>query len=115
MLTPVHPRAWANVDPATKPGYPLRMVSPAATNWTSVQPRPASPSAASAACTPYSTKLRPHFPHGCMPTPRTATSRSRIRRRSLDRLPLPDHVLIVVVLEQRAQRELHLFPHTQRL
>ena len=27
-----------------------------------------------AAATPYSTKLRPHLPHGCMPTPSTATS-----------------------------------------
>ena len=34
----------------------------------------ASASAARAAWTPYSTKGRPHLPHGCMPTPRTATS-----------------------------------------
>src|SRR5215216_5281274 len=50
------------------------MVSAPDTSWTSVHWRPASASAACAACTPYSTKLRPHLPQGCMPTPRTATS-----------------------------------------
>src|SRR5205809_7808271 len=72
-------------------------------NWTSRHSTPASCSASRAATNPYSTKFRPHFPHGCMPTPRTATSCSPIGPRSLDRLPLPDDVLRVVVLEQRAQ------------
>src|SRR5207247_761668 len=52
----------------------LRMVSAPDTNCTSVHASPASASASRVAATPYSTKLRPHLPHGCMPTPRTATS-----------------------------------------
>src|SRR5882724_904327 len=52
------------------------MVSAPDTNWMSGQATPASASAARAATNPYSTKLRPHLPHGCMPAPSTATSRS---------------------------------------
>ena len=55
--------AWCR-RPATKP--------------TSVQATPASSSAARAAATPYSTKLRPHLPQGCMPTPSTATCSTAI-------------------------------------
>src|SRR5207248_9807744 len=99
------------------------MVSPPARNCTSVQSTPASASAARAATTPYSTKLRPHLPHGCIPTPATTTSltsttppatleRCRLRRRSRDaprhRLPLVDEVVIVVVAEQLLDDELDL-------
>src|SRR5262245_49715840 len=103
------------------------MVSPPATYSTSVHAMPASFSASRAAFTPYSTKLRPHFPHGCMPTPRTATSRLTIgtsrsaRRRcaasartnrtcaprSLDRPPFPHDVSFVGVFEQRVEHKLH--------
>ncbi|COW59488.1 Uncharacterised protein [Mycobacterium tuberculosis] len=56
--------------PATKPGYPLRMVSAPATSCTCRQSTPASRNAARAATTPYSVKSLPHFPHGCIPAPR---------------------------------------------
>src|SRR5579862_7364435 len=93
---------------------------------------PASARAASAAATPYSTKLRPHLPHGCIPTPRTATSvliarSSRLTWRVLsavrstrslrapsDRLPLPHQVFVLVVLVERAHDELDLVAGVQR-
>ena len=51
------------------------MVSAPDTNWTSRPRRPRRRRARRrAAATPYSTKFRPHLPHGCMPTPSTATS-----------------------------------------
>src|SRR5947209_8100695 len=85
--------------------------------------RPASSSAAWAATMPYSTKLRPHLPQGCMPAPRIATSRALMspapRRsggalsRSCCRPPLPDEVLVVIVLVQRAEDELDLLPRVQ--
>src|SRR5207245_8663981 len=111
------------------------MVSAPDTNCTSVHASPASASASRAAATPYSTKLRPHLPHGCMPTPRTATSCSLIgapskgwcdqsvhideRRSSLRsasgrrgarsyRLPLPDDVRGLVVLVEGLEHELDL-------
>ena len=87
------------------------MVSPPDTNCTSRHSTPASASAACAATTPYSTKLRPHLPHGCMPTPRIAMSRSAlIAARSLrcGGRPLPHDVLVVVVFVERAEHELHV-------
>src|SRR6478736_4283597 len=80
----------------------------------------ASARAAWAATTPYSTKLRPHLPHGCMPAPRTAMSCSLTVCSSTLCLsglvpqgcPLPDHVLVLVVLVERPEHELHL--HTDR-
>src|SRR5205085_11734218 len=74
-------------------------------NCTSCQSTPASASAARAACTPYSTKLRPHLPQGCMPAPRTATS-------LLNGLPLPDQRLAVDVL---LNRQLNLITDLQRI
>src|SRR4051794_7145427 len=93
--------------------------------------RPASASALCAASMPYSTKLRPHLPQGCMPAPSTAmslmcchlqrfraareapaTSRTRASERVRERarasawLPLPDGVLVVVVLEECLHDEL---------
>src|SRR5271169_2136629 len=89
------------------------MVSAPETNWTSRQARPASASAARAAVSPYSTKLRPHLPHGCMPTPRTATFLSSAM--SVSRVvggcqgaPFPDQILVVVVLVEDVGDELHL-------
>src|SRR5574341_821366 len=97
------------------------MVSAPETNWMSRHSRPASFSAASAAATPYSTKLRPHLPHGCIPTPRTTTSlmgrsappsrpsgqgSAPLRASRSYRPPLPHDVLVVVVLVQRPQLEL---------
>src|SRR3954453_15618172 len=105
------------------------MVSAPDTKSTSVQAIPASRMASRAAATPYSTKLRPHLPHGCMETPSTAISRSLMLpllapaapgrgarvccsgyaprdARSCDRPPLPHDVLVLVVLEERADLEL---------
>src|SRR4051812_34863923 len=94
----------------------------------SLHSTPASASAACAATTPYSTKLRPHLPHGCMPVPSTTISRSlfmRLRPPALERpcdyeswsgppdlrlargRPLPHDVLVLVVLVERAEHELH--------
>src|SRR5262245_60756459 len=84
------------------------MVSAPATNCTSVHARPASTSAAFIACTPYSTKLWPHLPQGCMPTPRTAMS-SLISSLRGGR-PAPHQILVVVVLVQRLDDEPHLHP-----
>src|SRR5690606_23632345 len=64
-------------------GYPLRIVSAPATYCTSDHASPASASAALAAANPYSTKFRPHLPHGCIPAPSTATSLSNCSLRSL--------------------------------
>src|ERR1039458_8795102 len=93
------------------------MVSAPATNWMSVHCRPASSRASPAAARPYSTKFRPHLPHGCMPAPRTAIRLSSgmcalldVDRLSVDRLPLPDHVLVLVVLVQRVEHDLDLGP-----
>src|SRR3954447_17584629 len=76
---------------------------------------PASASAARAATTPYSTKLRPHLPHGCMPTPATTTSLicappARPSRCCSDRLPLPHDVVVLIVAEQVLDDELDLLP-----
>src|SRR2546421_2508861 len=87
------------------------MVSAPETNWTSLHCRPASPRAARAALVPYSTKLRPHLPHGCMPTPSIATCR---RSSGTGRPPLPDEVLALVVLVERPERQLHLGAHAER-
>src|SRR5579872_2904588 len=78
------------------------MVSAPDTNCTSCQARPASARAARAAVSPYSTKLRPHLPHGCMPTPRTATflSSAMCISRSVaggQGAPFPHQVLVVVI------------------
>src|SRR5579875_1505723 len=106
------------------------MVSAPDTNCTSRHLSPASARAARAAASPYSTKLRPHLPHGCMPTPRTATLRSsgtgssRCRRAGGaggcgaggpggEGPPLPDEVLVLVVLVQRVEDELDLGAHAQ--
>src|SRR3954451_5066917 len=75
------------------------MVSAPDTKSTSVQAIPASRMASRAACTPYSTKLRPHLPHGCMPAPSTAT-------RLLTGLPLPDEVVGVVLGVEHIEHEL---------
>src|SRR5271154_6721200 len=100
------------------------MVSAPETNWTSVQATPASARASRAAASPYSTKLRPHLPQGCMPAPSTATLLSsgtgRPRSRptsttsttstgstgSTDRTPFPHHVLVVVVLIEGVEYQL---------
>src|SRR5580704_14265243 len=89
------------------------MVSAPATYWTSVQARSASCKASTAAARPYSTKLRPHLPHGCIPAPNTATRLGSgigpppsDRRRSGS--PLPHQVLVFVVLVQGVEHELHL-------
>src|ERR1700733_12258774 len=91
------------------------MVSAPATYWTSVHWRPASFRASPAAARPYSTKLRPHLPQGCMPAPRTAIRLSSgmcaslaVDRLRVDGLPLPDHVLVLVVLVQRVEHDLDL-------
>src|SRR5271166_6154078 len=97
------------------------MVSAPATYWMSVQGRSASRRASPAAASPYSTKLRPHFPHGCIPAPTTATRLSSgtglllsdrvgssVRGPTgpialglavlVPRPPLPHQVLVVIVL-----------------
>src|SRR5271163_4566063 len=87
------------------------MVSAPETNWTSLHWRPASARASRAAASPYSTKLRPHLPQGCMPTPSTATLRSSgtcIPRSSRDRPPFPHQVLVVVVFVQHVHHQLDL-------
>src|SRR4029450_692924 len=85
------------------------MVLPAARKPTSRHASPASASAARAATTPYSTKLRPHLPHGCIPAPRITTSLT-----SAHHLPLPHGVDGVVVLVERLDDELHRLPCVQR-
>src|SRR3954469_5355403 len=72
----------------------------------SVHATPASASAPCAATMPYSTKFLPHLPHGCIAAPRTAMS--LLMRRSRQRRPLPDDVLVLVVLVERAEHQLHL-------
>src|SRR2546423_3644028 len=81
------------------------MVSAPETNSTSLHRNPASSRAARAAVVPYSTKLRPHLPHGCIPTPRIATCRSAS---GTGRPPFPDEVLVIVILVEGAERQLHL-------
>src|ERR1019366_7629701 len=90
------------------------MVSAPDTNWTSVHDTPASSSAWRAGGSPYSTKLRPHLPQGCMPTPRTATLRSsgtRAPRSGRHRPPFPHQVLMVVILVEHVHDQLHLGAH----
>ena len=66
---------------------------------------PASASAARAATMPYSVKSSPHLPHGCMPTPRIATSSLAASLHDVDsslaslhrRRPHVHEVLVVVV------------------
>src|SRR5664280_947117 len=94
------------------------MVSAPATYCTSVHGRSASARASPAAASPYSTKLRPHLPHGCMPAPRTATLlssgiRGLLSRRGAGRAPLPHHVLVVVVLVEGVEHQFDLAPHRQ--
>src|ERR1700681_709166 len=92
------------------------MVSAPETKPTSVHDTPASARAARAAASPYSTKLRPHLPHGCMPTPSTATLRSsgtRAPRSGVHRAPLPHQVLVVVVLVEHVHDELDLGAYGQ--
>src|SRR3984957_11145991 len=92
------------------------MVSAPATYWMSVQATPASASASRAAASPYSTKLRPHLPQGCMPTPSTATLRSsgtRASRSSGHRPPFPHEVLVVLVFVEHVHHELDLVAHGQ--
>src|SRR5271167_1343302 len=98
------------------------MVSAPATYWTSVQATPASARASPAAANPYSTKFRPHLPQGCMPAPSTATRLSSGTGRPLPvrgwagavhRAPLPDHVLVLVVLVEGVEHELDLGAHGQ--
>src|SRR5579863_10745364 len=92
------------------------MVSAPETNWTSFHDTPASRMASRAAASPYSTKLRPHLPQGCMPTPSTATLRSSGTggpRSARHRPPLPHQVLVVVVLEEHVHHELDLRAHRQ--
>src|ERR1700722_14116615 len=79
------------------------MVSAPDTKPTSRHSSPASARAALAAVRPYSTKLRPHLPQGCMPTPRTATFLSSAMCLSRlvavsDGTPFPHQVLVVVIL-----------------
>src|SRR5579863_8891864 len=88
------------------------MVSAPETNWMSRQDSPASSRAWRAAASPYSTKLRPHLPQGCMPTPRTATCSGTGR---LHRPPLPHEVLVLVVLVEGVEDELHLVADGQVL
>src|SRR5271166_6938417 len=88
------------------------MVSAPATYSMSVQARPDSVSASPAAASPYSTKLRPHFPQGCIPAPRTATRLSSGTGRLL-RSPLPHQVLVLVVLVEGVEDELDLGAHRQ--
>src|SRR5450631_1878087 len=97
------------------------MVSAPATYWTSVQGIPASARASPAAASPYSTKLRPHLPQGCMPAPSTAMRLSSgidpppsVRRSgAVHRTPLPHHVLVLVVLVEGVEHQLDLGPHGQ--
>src|SRR5579863_9972011 len=92
------------------------MVSAPDTNWTSLHCTPASLSASRAAASPYSTKLRPHLPQGCMPTPRTATLRSsgtRAPRSGRHGPPFPHQVLVVVVLVEHVHHQLDLGAHRQ--
>jgi hypothetical protein len=109
---PVHPSAWAKVAPATKPGYPLRMVSAPETNWMSRQVNPASARASRAAARPYSTNGRPHLPHGCMPAPRTAIRLSSGIAQASDPAetgaPLPHQVVGVVLRVERVDDQLDL-------
>src|ERR1700692_2055033 len=87
------------------------MVSAPETNWTSVHDTRASRMASRAAASPYSTKLRPHLPQGCMPTPRTATLRSsgtRAPRSGRHGPPFPHQVLVVVILVEHVDDELDL-------
>src|SRR3954466_10580011 len=107
------------------------MVSAPETNCTSRHATPASSRAARAATMPYSTKLRPHLPHGCMPTPATTTSAlirppprpppnngAGYRRRSCggsDRAPLPDEVFAFGVPEQLLHHQLDLLSDLQVL
>ena len=71
---PVQPSAWAKVAPATKPGVAVADgVGPEHELDVASSRGRRRPGRRAAAARPYSTKLRPHLPHGCMPAPRTAT------------------------------------------
>src|ERR1700692_3033116 len=97
------------------------MVSAPATYWMSVQATPASARASPAAASPYSTKLRPHLPQGCMPAPSTAMRLSSgtdppapgRRPGAVHRAPLPHQVLVLVVLVEGVEHQLDLGPHGQ--
>src|SRR5580704_7516106 len=101
------------------------MVSAPDTYCTSVQGSPASERASPAAARPYSTKLRPHLPQGCMPAPSTATLLSSGighllgsglpggRRRRRGRPPLPNQVLVLVVFVEGVEHDLHFGPDGQ--
>src|SRR5580704_1896647 len=100
------------------------MVSAPDTYCTSVQGSPASERASPAAANPYSTKLRPHLPQGCMPAPSTATRLSSGIGHPLGpgrpgwrggrcRPPLPDQVLVLVVFVEGVQHDLHFGPDGQ--
>src|SRR5271166_1354581 len=86
------------------------MVSAPATYWMSVHATPASRRASPAAARPYSTKLRPHLPQGCMPAPRTATrlESGTGGHRRVGRTPLPDQVLVLFVLVEGVEDDLDL-------
>src|SRR5664280_1994838 len=96
------------------PGYPFRIVSAPDTYWISVHATPASFRASPAAASPYSTKLRPHLPHGCMPAPRTATRLSSgiggllAAGSSANGLPLPYQVLVLVILVEGVEHQGHV-------
>src|ERR1700728_4994402 len=90
------------------------MVSAPATYWTSVQATPAWRRASPAAASPYSTKLRPHLPHGCIPAPSTAPRwASGMCGLRSPWPPLPDQVLVLVVLVEGAEDQLDLVAHGQ--
>src|SRR4051794_32238966 len=73
----------------------------------SCQLTPESARAARAAARPYSTKLRPHLPQGCMPAPRTAMSLLTHRP------PVPHEVVGLVVGVEDADDEFDLLTDTQ--
>src|ERR1700694_1234132 len=100
------------------------MVSAPETYCTSVHATLASRSASPAAARPYSTKFRPHLPHGCIPAPNTATlfwlGIGLLRSGGGGPgAPLPHQVLVVVVFVQRVEHQLDfgsdgqlVHPHT---
>src|SRR5574341_2021550 len=113
MGTPVIPMSIPTSLPfKPQPKPPEKRELPAATLWISRHPTPASFNASSIASRHIRLSgFSSNFPHGCMPTPMTATSLICLLlfQPTLDRPELPrDHFVTVLIVVQRLQHQLHL-------
>ena len=94
MRAPFHPSACAKVDAATYPAYPLRTVSPPATNCTSCQSTPASAKAARAADYRVRAFLKKYFSlraRAGLKTQQSVAKKSGLRRSYVAVVEAGDH------------------------